>query len=413
MSAERKVDKGLVWMLIVPAVFCWFIAGLLVFVILADLGNGRPVDVTRIISPSIWAAIGAAFWYFKRRLEAGTAPSMPAVGGAIFAFVGVCMMGGGAYIALEEPGGFVLMGMGAIFTGAGFLVKKVFDNDIMGPGGGLGAAPDGKRWVLTEERKTANSTSKRYMLVDEDTTDSEAREQITETRANAYKNARDDWASGRIRSEIERSGNIWFWIAVVFSTVWAVISLLIVIFDGELPIIAVLGLFAAFPTVKAILVHLHRKKFTTSILKLDPMPPELFETVTMTVETGIRAAKMDSAKCSLVFTCVHVYEERDSDGDTSTTTETLWSTKDTAVAERRDGVEGLVLTADFKIPGDLPPSTLSRGGNGHHWRLLVHADLPGLDYRARYVLPVLQAGYRAELETGAADESDAERPWGT
>jgi hypothetical protein len=195
-----------------------------------------------------------------------------------------------------------------------------------------------------------------------------------------------------------------------------VVSLGVLIFEGELFFIVVLTLIAAVPGTKAVMVHQHRKKFTTSCLMLDPMPPELFETVTMTVETGIRAAQHASPECSLVFDCVHVYEERDSDGDTSTESDTLWSTKATATAEQREGVEGLVLTHDFKIPGDLPPSTLSSGGNGKHWRLRVHAPLPGLDYRALYVLPVLQTGHRQSLEGGAdpapPPESEAERPWG-
>lgn len=414
MAKTSKEDAGIALTLKILAFISWFFVALLLVMIVQDFIKERPMDITRAISPSIWTAIGAAFWYFRGRALAGNAPTMPAVGGAIFAFVGLCMIGGGIYLAFEETAGFVMIGMGVIFTGAGYMVKKVF-GDMPGIGSGPPSAPEGKRWALTDAHETATSSSKQYVLVDEDTSDREVRQVHVARQHEAFRSAREDWAEGRILSETERGGDMWFWVAVVFLSIAALVSLGILIFEGEIFFIVILTLIAAVPTTKAVLVHMHRKKFTTSCLMLDPMPPELFETVTMTVETGIRASERQSAECSLTFDCIHVYEERDSDGDTSTETDTLWSTKSSATAETQDGKDGLVLTAQFKIPGDQPPSTLTSGGNGKHWRLYVHADLPGLDYRARYVLPVMQTGYRQVRDGDVADDaaSETERPWGT
>ena len=45
----------------------------------------------------------------------------------------------------------------------------------------------------------------------------------------------------------------------------------------------------------------------------------------------------------------------------------------------------------FDIPADLPGATLGRsGGTGYTWELKAEAEAPGVDFVARFELPVIE-----------------------
>lgn len=410
MSVQAAEKKMLRRIAAVPSAICWFIAAMLVLSVVMDLIYGRPVAYTRAISPSIWAFYGGYFWLIRRSCFSENPPDGDQIGGFFFGFIGSLVLLIGVFVTYYSLPGLAIVAIGLGIIGGSVVMSR----------SGVRKAPDGKRWAVVEDYKVKSQRKTKYMLVDEDATDSDVRKAYETSELNAYTRVREDWAKGRILSESENEGRdgTWFWVAVVAWSLWAIASVAILVFGGDPVAILVLAAMAAIFSASEIYRFVHRMKFTRSCLILDPMPPELRETVTMTVETGLRASKWRPTECSLTFDCVKVTSklERDDDGGTSatTTTDVLWSAKTTAMAEQRDGIAGLVLSSQFEIPSDQPPSTATTSGaqTGNHWRLYVHADLPGLDYRARYVLPVTAAGHRRQL-SGDASDVEAERPWGT
>ncbi|MEO1494449.1 MAG: hypothetical protein AAFV19_20065 [Pseudomonadota bacterium] len=390
-----------------PSAICWFIAAMLVLSAVMDLIYGRPVAYTRAISPSVWAIFGAYFWHIRSRLLSGNRPGADELGGYLFGFIGLLVLLIGAFVTYYSLPGLAIVAIGLGIIGGSILMSR----------GGPASAQKGRRQSVIEIQTTIDGKKRRFVRFVGDASVAASGE---EDQPVDYRKSRPDWAKGRTQSESEneRRDGTWFWVAVVLWSLWAIASVLILVFGGDPIAIPALAVMAAIFSASEIYRFVHRLKFTESCLMLDPMPPELRETVTMTVETGLRASKWQPTECTLTFDCVKISRkvvESEDDDTVTTMTDVLWSTKATALAERRDGLKGLVLTAAFEIPSDQPPSKATTRDvfGDYHWRLYVHADLPGLDYRERYLLPVAEAGYRRKLSGDHSADHEASAPWGT
>src|SRR5690606_25983780 len=87
------------------------------------------------------------------------------------------------------------------------------------------------------------------------------------------------------------------------------------------------------------------------------------------------------------------WEERRSDGSAGARTvhhrDVLWRTEVVIAGEVGDHPPYLLtLPIDLELPADAPSAALVPSSEGSVWDLTVHGDLPGLDYRASFELPI-------------------------
>jgi membrane protein YdbS with pleckstrin-like domain len=66
------------------------------------------------------------------------------------------------------------------------------------------------------------------------------------------------------------------------------------------------------------------------------------------------------------------------------------------------GAEQACIPVSLEVPGDQRPSEVTDLASAHvEWRVIVEADMPGVDYRAVFDVPVLPASVEAEAGPGA------------
>lgn len=217
---------------------------------------------------------------------------------------------------------------------------------------------------------------------------------------------RREWASGRIEPEGGTGGAVATW---VFALLWLGISvpiagMLLSDKDGDMPIFfqGVFGI--GFPLIgAAILVHAvvltaRRLKWGKSWLTLDAMPATpggaISGRVDCSVDAQLEPAFTVAARCSDTYTV--------RSGKNSTQkTDVLWSSEYRCLAERSQTVPGgSLVPVVFPLPADAQPCGPGKGVVA--WSVEVSCDLPGLDYRERFTVPVFVAPSAATAATAAA-----------
>ena len=216
---------------------------------------------------------------------------------------------------------------------------------------------------------------------------------------------REDWAQGFARSE-SKAG---FWAAVVFATVWNLVSLpILFIVPGEVMDkgnwAALIGLL--FPLVGvgliiwALRLYLQRRRFGTSRLTLTTLPAPL---------GGVLEAELFSPKAlppnSLVeFTLSCIRRRTTGTGKNRSTRESVLWQDDREAHVAAESLLGTTVPVRFRIPGDRPPvgGSTSDSGGEIVWRLEARSAMPGVDYGSRFEVPVF------ELPGFDADEATAD-----
>jgi hypothetical protein len=172
------------------------------------------------------------------------------------------------------------------------------------------------------------------------------------------------------------------------------------------------------------------KKFGTSKLEMETMPGRLGERLLAEVQARLPRDTFPEHGVQVQISCYRrtVREETttDSDGDSSTkltTTNTvLWRGEKQMRARTHHGDYALI-PVSFAIPVDLPPSTtrkrskeqLARTGEADFiWKIAVRAEMPDVDYEARFEIPVYppdeedtDASPTADTTSGAAEDENA------
>ncbi|MGB0581267.1 MAG: hypothetical protein ACPGVU_16330 [Limisphaerales bacterium] len=199
---------------------------------------------------------------------------------------------------------------------------------------------------------------------------------------------RADWANNEVKCE----GKVGVWFICGFAGVWNAISWGITFaFFTESPkekamyfvlLFPLVGLFLIWWAVYSILQH---SKFGTSTFRMLANPGVLGGTLRGAVEIPAQVSPKDGFKVRLL--CVHRYSSGTGD-NRRTHEDTKWEEekiikKDILSHDRsRTGVPVF-----FNIPYDQPRSCESPT---YIWKLQVTADIPGIDYKSEFYVPVFK-----------------------
>jgi len=308
----------------------------------------------------------------------------------VFVAFGVVMVLGGLALAFDDPGGFALMAFGLVFVGAGSLARRLFM-----PAKGMKYAAIPEDGFQTRRMDGLHGTVARSVLIEvpEDASPAAVAAATAAWGAERFA-ARPDWAAGRILQESERRGGMHRLAAGVW-TVFALGALGAALLWGD---IAWLVLFGATPIAAglvfvAIRDVVRRRRFGRSVFLMETTPARLGRPLAGAVQTELPAGRPPKGDFRIALRCFRRWEESVGAHSAAATntrlrSETIWETE----AESRPAVgEAGKLSAPVRIdiPADLPAASLSGMNDGVFWELSVSAKAPGLDYGARFLLPVL------------------------
>ncbi|HYR44425.1 MAG TPA: hypothetical protein VER98_15450 [Terriglobia bacterium] len=202
---------------------------------------------------------------------------------------------------------------------------------------------------------------------------------------------RDDWAAGHISSST-RSLTAFAW---GFAILWNVVStpILFVLRNRQEKNYAVLiallfpaiGLFLLF---RAIRLSMEFRKFGVSDFVMSSVPGVVGGKLQGSIYAAFDPRSERSAKVKL--TCIHRMVT--GTGDDRTVSERIqWQDqRDLGPAEIAPGPTGCIIPVLFHIPVDVPETDIRDMDNAIQWKLDVRADVPGLDYRVRFDVPVFR-----------------------
>ena len=222
---------------------------------------------------------------------------------------------------------------------------------------------------------------------------------------------RDDWAARRV-AEANRGGLAVFWI---FALMWNAITIPVVVlvarqFPRNLPAVTIVFgfggagiLFLAAGAYSA----LQRAKFGRSVCAIDRLPVEPGQTLSGQIEH--RGTQVPDAGYRLVLACVNRIITGHGRGR-SAVTQTLWETAQVVSgALAAPSPAGMRVPFSFALPADAPSSDLSKPDDLTLWQLTVSAELPGIDYKATFQLPVFTTAGDAAAHQAARQEAAARR----
>ncbi len=221
---------------------------------------------------------------------------------------------------------------------------------------------------------------------------------------------REDWAQGFVRSE----GGSNFVFAILFTLVWNVISwgMLIAMWNevaksGDkkewfIVLFPAIGFFLIWWTVY---LFARNRKYGVSTFRLLANPGVLGGSLRGAVEVPTQVSPKSGFRVRLL--CVHRYTT--GTGDNRRTREDIqWKDEKTIQTDilkhdrTRTGIPVF-----FNIPYDLPPTSDSPN---HIWKLIVYADVPGVDYRAEFHVPVFKTEDSDPDSTAVEDPTAAYQP---
>ena len=220
---------------------------------------------------------------------------------------------------------------------------------------------------------------------------------------------RPDWASGVIRCAHAHSAMFLWAIACVWNLLsapilWAVPEE----FAKENHLIAV-GLL--FPTVGvgllvlAIRETLRWRRYGRSDLVLDTLPGVVGGRFAGTVQLGASVGTEGAFETTL--SCVRI-RVSGAGKNRSRREDLLWQDEDRLEASAcQGGPRGTAVPIAFSIPAGQQPSSPEPGRDIVEWRLDVRATIPGIDYQARFVVPVFRT---AESAVAVTDRRPAPLP---
>lgn len=206
---------------------------------------------------------------------------------------------------------------------------------------------------------------------------------------------RPDWATGRIIEQDVRTGHRAQAAAIVWALLTVILSVATWKVDGFMRIIALgVGVVATALIVQGVRIQLHRRKFGESILVLDRVPVRLGRDLRGEIECGVPATMAPVDGFHIRLRCVHRWQEDIRRGNDQTRRtrfrlDTLWEDEH-QIAGRRDPTHGtLRIPVGFRLPADRPASSVPGGDDGIIWEVRVTAQMRGLNYNARFEIPVI------------------------
>lgn len=215
---------------------------------------------------------------------------------------------------------------------------------------------------------------------------------------------RPDWAAGRIESGSRKAMAF----PLVFAAFWNAIAIPVPILaweeitrDGDrvaylILLFPVVGFFLIFWALRRVVVF---RKFGNSVLELDTIPAFIGRGIRGKVLINNRIDPAEGFHVKLV--CVS--QRRTGTGKNRRTSESIKWQEERCVKDVRREYNRTVVPIEFPIDADVLQSDESDLDNKIIWRVLIAAEIPGVDYDASFDVPV----YRSPEGASATSDQDA------
>ncbi|MEQ9122318.1 MAG: hypothetical protein RIM80_07110 [Alphaproteobacteria bacterium] len=282
------------------------------------------------------------------------------------ALVGLALIAGGGALMTQNTDGWIVVLLGALFLGAGALARWAFKDE-----GGHIFRPPSADEAASMEANAAALAGRRFA-------------------------GRPDWVSGRVEAEAilkkapRRAVGI-FWIGAF------AVSVVVGLFVGKAAwgFALVTGLMAGVVVYLLAQDRIRERKFGQTLFLMDETPARLGGALRGQVATGIPLGDRPADGFHVRLRCYSAWEERQRNRDGSVGSgrrirreKTHWETETRAAP--KTGADGKVAApVHIDLPGDAPPSVHDKGEEGTFWELRLTAKTPGVDYDARFRVPVL------------------------
>ncbi|MDX1583972.1 MAG: hypothetical protein R3338_10280, partial [Thermoanaerobaculia bacterium] len=198
-----------------------------------------------------------------------------------------------------------------------------------------------------------------------------------------------EWEGSRIRDE-SVAGTVFIW---VFAILWNLIALPTFVLawrDGsvERPVLA---LVALFPTVgfglviAAIRATLQRRRFGSSHLTLASTPIQPGSIAAGTIHTS--TLDIEQSDVHVVLKCEYRYKS-----GKETNTRVVWQDETTVPRSTLvRGPRGVDISFELPVDADCNPTEFLPGSS-YRWWVEASAEVPGVDFDARFHVPVFATG---------------------
>lgn len=356
-------------------------AGVLALIIVTGEGD---YDNGAFAIPIVLAAIGFAMRYFasqkKGRRSKGI--TLEFHGSWAFKLFGLAIMAMGVITAFDDPAGFFAIPFGAVFFGAGHLLKV------------MTTTPEGKKQVWIPPYGIAprkqgigddHPETGTFIYVDQGADSTQA---VEEWRQEQFAR-RADWVAGRIVEQGVRDSGKYKWMMILHGTVVAILALVAWLTGEEIFWIAVAGglLFLAVVVFLAVKAGMHARKFDASHFVPKSLPATLGGRIEGRVETSLTPERNPRTGFTLGLECTHRWTEGVGE-DEESYSEAVW--KDTRHARGEEDPETghISVPLFFDLPADAQPTSLGSVSSGYHWSVSAKAEDDGLDYAVEFEFPV-------------------------
>jgi len=276
---------------------------------------------------------------------------------------------------------------GSVFIGAGYLAYRMF------------RTPEGKKAVSVSERtqnigRFSQQISKQFTYVDENVSEQQVK-RMQDTWSETPWTQRKDWAEGKVIQEGVK--NLGFLLA--FTILWNLIANGIAGFifvdewgsGGGSWFILIFPLVGIILIISTIRTWIRRRKYGIGVLNLDEVPGRLGERLKGVIETGVSADKQPEGGFRLRLRCIERSSHRDSDGDKKVREKELWSEEQQVYGSISSKDFTFALSIYFNLPDDLPQTQIIPKDDRTLWRVESSASTPGVDYAAKFEVPVYPA----------------------
>ncbi len=210
---------------------------------------------------------------------------------------------------------------------------------------------------------------------------------------------REEWAAGPITDSTRQQTIAAWFVAVLWNAVALpsnVLAIQAAMRSGQqaLWLVTILGAVGIGLLVHAVVLSLRHRRFGASALELETWPGFLGGTL-----AGRLRASLDLhtvPRIPVTLRCVKV-SPRGAGGPA--TEEVLWESRLVVVRTFPDGPFTVIHFA-FRLPADMPPSAPLPSPDGVVWRLEARTDVPGVEYEARFEVPVFAPPAGAVIPAG-------------
>jgi len=228
---------------------------------------------------------------------------------------------------------------------------------------------------------------------------------------------RDDWAHG-LANSTTKSNLVTAWILATFwnAIAWTSIAVIPLAEYQRKPATFLVALFPIIGIgllVWAVRVTLARLEFGKTFLELGTLPAPLGREFRGTIHTRLPQPIRGDLRVKL--TCVNRYVT--GSGNNRSATEKILRREEQTIAAASvfPGPQGTMIPVSFRVPLDQRPTDSSNPSNQIVWVIEADANVPGVDYKDVFEVPVFRTEDTPEHEdarfaSAAAQEASAHPP---